>query len=64
MNDEVHMGRSWVGTRMEDDCPCPKADCGLVIGDGINNKGCPQHDFVETKTMRQMHHAEDCPGEL
>ena len=26
----LHIGRSWEGTPLEDDCPCHKAACGLV----------------------------------
>lgn len=58
-----HLGRSFVGTRLEDDCPCPKAPCGLVLSDGIGSEvECPQHSLAAAKTIRQMHHADDCPG--
>lgn len=26
----MHMGRSWSGSRLEDECPCPQEACGLV----------------------------------
>jgi hypothetical protein len=60
---EWHIGRSWQGTRLEDDCPCPKAPCGLVIMDQQDPE-CPQHALTEAKTIRQTHRVEDCPGML
>ena len=60
---EYHIGRSFVGTRLEDDCPCPKAPCGLVIMDGLGgDPDCPQHGLAASKTLRQIHRAEDCPA--
>jgi len=56
---EVHIGRSWTGTRLEDDCPCPKAPCGLVIRDQVD-PNCAQHALTACKTIRQIHSAEDC----
>jgi hypothetical protein len=52
-----HIGRTWSGHPIEDDCPCPKAPCGLVE---TRAPECDQHTF--TKTMRQGHPAADCPG--
>lgn len=54
----AHIGRSWSGTPIEDECPCPKADCGLVVW-GQTDPECEQHQ--PTKTIRQGHDAEDCP---
>lgn len=56
-----HMGRSFVGHHIEDQCPCPKAPCGLVISDQID-EACEQHAFRFSKTYRQGHQPEDCPG--
>ena len=56
----AHMGRSFTGHDLEDDCPCPKAPCGLVISDRVEE--CPQHSWWAAKTIRQMHDASDCPG--
>lgn len=58
--EDMHVGRSWAGTRLEDECPCPKAPCGLATG--VFQSGCPEHDPMAGKTMRQGHHAADCPG--
>ena len=55
-----HIGRSWSGTRLEDDCPCEKASCGLVA---IIDDSCSQHSPFAIKTIRQSHAEEDCPGE-
>jgi len=56
-----HIGRSWKGTKIEDDCPCPKAPCGLVDSDNISEE-CDQHPMWAAKTIRQGHRPEDCPG--
>lgn len=55
----VHIGRGWSGTRTEDECPCEQEACGLVSSRTIS-EACPQH--AATKTIRQGHAAEDCPG--
>jgi hypothetical protein len=54
-----HTGRSWSGHAIEDTCPCPKAPCGLA--DGFAPE-CPHHSPMASKTIRQRHRAEDCPG--
>lgn len=54
----VHMGRCFTGTAIEDGCPCPKADCGLVDADNIH-PDCDQHGVA--KTMRQGHRTDKCP---
>lgn len=56
----LHMGRSWEGNRIEQDCPCALAPCGLAISDTAAD--CPEHGIAAMKTMRQGHYAEDCPG--
>ncbi len=55
-----HIGRAWTGHEIEDTCPCPKASCGLVEQRSLTG-GCDQHNG--TKTTRQGHPAERCPGE-
>lgn len=55
-----HIGRSWVGTTLEDACPCPKAPCGLVDSDNVSPE-CDQHPMSAAKTIRQSHTPEDCP---
>jgi hypothetical protein len=56
----MHFGRAWSGHAIEDECPCPKAPCGLVTG--IFSADCPQHNPAYMKTMRQGHSAENCPA--
>jgi hypothetical protein len=56
-----HIGRSFAGHPLEDDCPCPQEPCGLIALDRADND-CPQHGFQKAKTMRQSHVAEQCPG--
>lgn len=59
---EWHVGRSFNDTRLEDDCPCPKAPCGLVVSDNAA-EDCPEHPWHRAKTIRQSHLGENCPGE-
>jgi hypothetical protein len=59
--DNWHVGRSFAGHRLEDDCPCPKEACGLVNMQTVDN-ACPQHGFQASKTIRQGHRPEDCAG--
>jgi hypothetical protein len=57
-----HIGRSWAGQRfIEDECPCPKAPCGLV-DESATDPTCPEHPPERCKTMRQRHSPEQCPG--
>lgn len=56
-----HLGRSFVGTHLEDGCPCPKAPCGLVDRDTIRDD-CPEHAWEHAKSMRQSHPARHCPA--
>lgn len=57
--DSTHIGRSFSGTRLEDDCPCLKAPCGLVSDPSDE---CDQHALLAGKTLRQIHSSENCPG--
>lgn len=54
-----HVGRSFAGHPLEDECPCPQELCGLVAWDRVD-PGCAQH--APSKTIRQGHHAADCPA--
>lgn len=57
-----HIGRSFEGHPLEDDCPCPQELCGLVSWDRIL-PDCPQHGPTAVKTFRQSHPEEKCPAE-
>jgi hypothetical protein len=57
----MHIGRSWTGTHIEDECPCPKTVCGLVSS-GSTDPHCGHHPFSAAKTIRQAHPAQHCPG--
>lgn len=59
----MHVGRSWVGTPLEDTCPCPKEPCGLVDITRAN-PDCTQHPPTRYKSMRQGHSADVCPAAL
>lgn len=59
MPEDFHMGRSWSGHHMEDECPCPQEPCGLIARDKVVET-CPQHYFGRSKTMRSIHRVEDC----
>ena len=56
----MHIGRSFVGTLLEDHCPCIKAECGLVKE---VNESCDEHSLSAAKTIRQTHLEEHCPKE-
>lgn len=56
-----HVGREWTGHDMEDACECPQATCGLVILEDADPE-CSQHGFKFSKTMRQGHPEDRCPG--
>lgn len=56
---DYHIGRAWVGHAIEDDCPCGKAPCGLVL-ESKRDPDCEQHKL--TKTIRQGHAPEHCPA--
>jgi hypothetical protein len=55
-----HIGRSWSGHPLEDECPCPKAPCGLVDVDRTD-PACEHHPPERCKTVRQSHPASECP---
>lgn len=60
---ETHIGRSWAGNQLEQDCPCPKAECGLVIAsEKFFLNECEQHSG--NKTLRQIHDSENCPAKI
>lgn len=56
-----HRGRGWEGHDLEDSCPCPQEECGLIASTTTTGD-CPQHGFAAAKTLRQSHRATDCPG--
>lgn len=56
-----HIGRSFAGHPLEDDCPCPQEACGLIAMDKAVSD-CSQHGFHKARTMRQGHLAGQCPG--
>lgn len=56
---EMHVARGWFDLAFEEDCPCEKAICGMVVM-GKFSPDCTSHDF--TKTIRQGHSDEFCPG--
>ncbi|MFC8423986.1 hypothetical protein ACFUN7_24425 [Streptomyces sp. NPDC057236] len=56
-----HLGRDWTGHAPEDNCPCPKAACGLVLADHIRDD-CTQHAWTHARSMRQSHPARNCPA--
>ncbi len=58
----THVGRSFGGHPIEDECPCVKEPCGLVRIDDAN-PACEHHPPERLKTMRQGHAAHRCPHE-
>lgn len=58
---DLHIGRSWHGTPLEDECPCPKAPCGLVVM-GTADPTCTEHPPERAKSMRRIHAADTCPA--
>lgn len=56
----IHFGRSFVGSKLEEICPCPQEACGLIDEEKVVPE-CPEHPWGRIKTIRQMHKAEDCP---
>lgn len=59
---DLHMGRSWSGHPLEDECPCPQEPCGLVSLRGADPE-CTEHYYTRSKTMRRGHPANRCPGQ-
>lgn len=58
---DPHVGRSWVGHPLEDDCPCPQQPCGLVRMNEAD-PSCTQHTLSAAKSMRQIHNHDECPA--
>lgn len=58
-NVKFHIGRAWDGHAIEDQCPCDKAACGLVVQ---GHPTCPQHSWSAGRTMRQLHWEIACPA--
>lgn len=56
-----HIGRSWNGHPLEDECPCPQEPCGLVAQDKVD-PSCEQHKL--NQTIRQSHSVSACPGRV
>jgi hypothetical protein len=54
-----HIGRSWTGHPLEDECPCPQEACGLV-DERKAVPECIQHPPERCQTMRQGHIADVC----
>lgn len=54
-----HIGRSFTGHHLEDQCPCPKEKCGLVDNEKANPE-CEHHKPFSAQTIRQGHLASDC----
>lgn len=54
-----HIGRSWTTHEIEDNCPCPKAPCGLVVQDEVT-EACREHHWSAAKSIRQSHPADRC----
>lgn len=61
--DNMHIGRSFSDTRLEDSCPCPKEACGLVNTNNIS-PDCDQHPPERAKTLRQVHKSDECPSNI
>ena len=64
MNDPLpddHIGRSWTAHPIENNCPCVKAPCGLVVLREVTEE-CREHHWSAAKTTRQSHPADQCPA--
>jgi hypothetical protein len=56
-----HIGRSWEGHEIEDECPCPQEPCGLIdLGRAVDE--CDQHNPLKARSTRQGHSLANCPG--
>lgn len=56
----LHTGRRWSGPdSISFECDCPKTECGLTVW-GIWDSDCEFHGW--TKSIRQSHAPENCPG--
>lgn len=59
-----HISRHFGGPgTVEAECPCPKAECGMVVSDAPHEQ-CAQHNAGRfgAKSIRSGHPADDCPG--
>lgn len=59
-SQRYHIGRSWSGHEIEDECPCVQEPCGLVRRSDVND-ACLHHPTERVQTVRQAHPAELCP---
>lgn len=57
----MHIGRMFFGTDTENDCPCPKAPCGLVPEEQAAPE-CTDHHPQHTPSIRQGHLPQQCTG--
>lgn len=57
----MHIGRRFIGTEIENDCPCPQAPCGLV-SERQADPACTDHHPNHAPTIRQGHADSACPG--
>lgn len=55
-----HVTRSTGPSDLEAGCPCPKEPCGGV-DTARANPDCDQHPASRSKTMRNIHRADQCP---
>jgi hypothetical protein len=58
LNGKWHVGRYWpdMFPALENQCPCPKAPCGLAVP--VVEIPCMQHHGQEP--LRQVHHVDQC----
>lgn len=62
--EPFHISRHWDGPgRLEEECPCPKEECGMVNSDRPAEQ-CSEHNALRqgAKSIRSGHRAVDCPG--
>lgn len=59
----THVGRSFTDHRLEDECPCPKAACGLVVLGDVSPECRAGHRIEDARTIRQTHPGDRCPAE-
>jgi hypothetical protein len=59
-NDSLLKGAP-VQDKLEHDCPCPKAPCGLVDTSTVS-EACDQHHWSQARTIRHMHPVNLCPA--
>lgn len=57
----LHIGRSWTGHEIEDECPCPQTVCGLIdVTQTVPE--CEHHPVDRAQSVRQGHYSDECPG--